>query len=103
MLDSMQTDTPEIAQETYHAARLRHAAMTPVEFKTYSDRLRRIAWRQGLILQKSRSRDPQAKSYKGYTLTDLRTCRVVLGRRKDDYLPELADIEKFLLGRELTR
>jgi hypothetical protein len=88
---------------TYDEARSRHAALSPVAFHTYVNRLRRVALRQGLVLNKTRTRDPQAKSYKGYTLTDVRTCKVVLGRRRDGYLPELADVERFLLNKETAR
>jgi hypothetical protein len=39
--------------------------------KTREDRLRRQAYRQGLILRKSRRRDPRATDYGTYTLTNM--------------------------------
>jgi hypothetical protein len=54
-------------------------AMTPVAFKTYENRLRRAAERQGLKLIKSKSCDPRAPDYGGYMLTDARTNAVIAG------------------------
>lgn len=45
-------------------------AMTDAEFKVFENRLRRAAERQGLRLEKSRRRDPNAIDYGRYALTD---------------------------------
>lgn len=47
--------------------------MSPVQYKTYENRLRRAADRQGLRLEKSRSRDPRATDYNTYMLVDVAT------------------------------
>ena len=41
--------------------------MTDRETKVFEDRLRRMADRRGLILSKSRARDPGSLMYGGYT------------------------------------
>jgi len=46
------------------------AAMTPTQFKTYENLLRRMASRQLLRLHKTRRRDRQAHDYGTYTLVD---------------------------------
>jgi hypothetical protein len=47
--------------------------------KTRETRLRRMAQRQGLILRKSRRRDPRAVDYGSYILVDANTNAVVVG------------------------
>lgn len=47
--------------------------------KVRENRLRRAAARQGLILEKSRRRDPQAWDYGTYQLVDARMNGLVLG------------------------
>jgi hypothetical protein len=47
--------------------------------KVREARLRRAAARQGLRLQKSRRRDPRARDYGRYWLTDVYTNRGVAG------------------------
>jgi hypothetical protein len=42
--------------------------MTPAKRKTFEDRVRRSAQRQGFILAKSRARDPMSRTYDGYML-----------------------------------
>jgi hypothetical protein len=44
------------------------AAMTPGQYKTFENRCRRAAQRQGLELVKSRRRDPLALDYGTYRL-----------------------------------
>lgn len=44
-------------------------ALTPSEFKIYENRLRRMARRQGLRLEKSRARDQRSYAYNTYQLT----------------------------------
>lgn len=101
MLDTTQTDPQTAAptdppDETAEQARARIDAMPPSRFRGYTDRLRRMAYRQGLMMKKTRTRDPRALTFKGYTLTDMRTKKVVLGPRKDGFLPEVFEIEWFL-------
>jgi hypothetical protein len=43
-------------------------AMTPAQRKTFEDRVRRAAKRQGYVLAKSRARDPMSRTYDGYIL-----------------------------------
>ncbi len=45
-------------------------AMSPTQYKTYENRLRRAADRQGYMLVKSRRRDPHATDYGKYVLVD---------------------------------
>jgi hypothetical protein len=101
MLDTTQTDPQTAAQtdtplETPEQARARIDAMPPSRFRGYTDRLRRMAYRQGLIMRKTRTRDPRALTFKGYTLTDMRAKKVVLGPRKDGYWPEVFEVEWYL-------
>jgi len=49
------------------------------EDKIRENRLRRAAERQGLMLKKSRRRDPRAVDYGGYMLVDIATNGVVAG------------------------
>ncbi len=44
--------------------------MSPVQYKTYENRLRRAAERQGYMLVKSRRRDPYATDYGKYVLVE---------------------------------
>lgn len=68
--------------------------MTETEHKVLENRLRRAAKRQGLVLVKSRSRDPRAIDYGGYMLADADTDKVVaggLGSRQALTLTEVAE------------
>lgn len=47
--------------------------MNETEAKVYENRLRRMAERQGLRLEKSRRRDTRAYDYGTYQLVDVRT------------------------------
>jgi hypothetical protein len=49
--------------------------------KVRENRLRRMAERQGLLLRKSRRRDPRALDYGTYMLIDLHTNALVSGER----------------------
>jgi hypothetical protein len=72
--------------------------------KVRENRLRRMAARQGLALQKSRRRDPRAIGYATYRLVDPRR-HVTVAHGVDEYgLPHifgltLDRVEDFLLGR----
>jgi hypothetical protein len=70
-------------------------AMTPRRYKTYEDRLRRMARRQGLNLLKSRRRDPRAYDYNGYMLAD-ENDRAVAGHAPHTYSMSIDEIEKYL-------
>lgn len=59
------------------------------------NRLRRMAERQGLKLEKSRRRDPHAIGFGGYQLTDQRNV-VVFGGAPHEFSATIADIEGFL-------
>jgi hypothetical protein len=48
-------------------------ALSATEFKTYENRLRRAADRQGLRLEKARVRDPRAIDHGTYRLVNIRT------------------------------
>ena len=66
--------------------------------KTRENRLRRMARRQGLELQKSRRRDPRALDYGGYQLIDRGSSSLVLGELAGTaFGASLDDIEAFLL------
>jgi hypothetical protein len=69
--------------------------------KVRETRLRRMADRQGLCLQKSRARDPGALTYGGYQLTDLQHGGVVLGQGNLDrgYAADLDAVEHWLSSR----
>lgn len=57
--------------------------MTPTEYKTYENRVRREAQRQDLRLAKSRRRDPRAWDYNTYRLLDNATNTVVSGNHEN--------------------
>jgi hypothetical protein len=70
--------------------------------KTRENRLRRMADRQGLRIEKSRRRDQLAVDYGGYMIVD-ETDHVVLGASSDyghkpAYWPQLDDVEAYLTG-----
>ncbi len=64
--------------------------MTDSEYKVLENRLRRAARRQGLHLEKSRTRDPQALDYGRYWLLDDRNI-VVYGHRHRATLDQIAE------------
>jgi hypothetical protein len=59
--------------------------------KVRENRARRAAERQGLLLKKSRRRDPRAIDYGTYMLVDASTNTIVAGERM-----YLDDVEKYL-------
>jgi len=63
--------------------------MTAGEYKVLENRLRRAARRQGLHLEKSRTRDPQALDYGRYWLLDDRNI-VFFGHRHRATLDQIA-------------
>ena len=64
--------------------------------KVRENRLRRKAERQGLILQKSRLRDPQAVGYGTYRLVDAATNSVEVWGSQSGYGLTLDEIEAAL-------
>ena len=70
--------------------------MTNAEDKVLENRLRRVATRRGLRLEKSRRRDKNAIDYGGYMLVDAYSNTVVAGASNYAYDCTLADIEREL-------
>ena len=70
-------------------------ALSPDQYKSSENRLRRMANRQGLQLQKSRRRDRTAADYRKYMLVDANTTDVPTG---GNWSLDLADVEAILLG-----
>ncbi len=71
--------------------------MTETVNKVRENRLRRMATRQGLALQKSRRRDPRARDFGTYMLVDPDTNAVVAaGPDGHGYGLTLDDIEAWL-------
>jgi hypothetical protein len=64
--------------------------MTDGEYKVFENRLRRAARRQGLRLEKSRTRDPRALDYGKYWLLDNRNI-VVYGHRHRANLDQIVE------------
>jgi hypothetical protein len=74
------------------------SSVSPAE-RTREARLRRAADRQGLILQRSRRRDPRALEYGTYQLVDASTKAVVLARdTRRGFGADLDAVEKYLTG-----
>lgn len=70
--------------------------------KVKENRLRRVAERRGLRLEKSRRRDPQAMDFGGFMLIDSYRNFVVAGAHPYAYSLSLDDVEKSL-GEEWCR
>jgi hypothetical protein len=66
--------------------------------KVWEDRIRRMARRQGLRVEKSRRRDTRAVDYGTYRLVDPATNSVVSYGGSTPYGLTLDEIEKALLG-----
>jgi hypothetical protein len=73
-----------------------------VQERSIEQRLRRMADRQGLALQRSRRRDPHALGFGTYQLVNERG-RVVAGDRQRGYGLTLDQVEAFLTGEEADR
>ncbi|ORW12882.1 hypothetical protein [Mycolicibacter longobardus] len=67
-------------------------AMTATQYKTYENRLRRVAARQGLRLEKSRLRDHRAVGYGTYQLVDVASNTLVSYSGTNGYGLGLDDI-----------
>ena len=64
--------------------------------KVRENRLRRMAQRQGLRLEKSRLRDPRAIGYGGYLLIEVKSNLVMYGDNPYPYCCHLDDIAWYL-------
>jgi len=64
--------------------------------KVRENRLRRMADRQGLQVQKSRRRDPRAVDFDRYRLVSVRTGKVVAGGHPWDHSMTLDEVESYL-------
>ena len=64
--------------------------------KVRENRLRRVAERRGLALQKCRRRDSRAIGYGGYRIIDSLKNNVVAGAHPRDYSFSLDAVEKWL-------
>jgi hypothetical protein len=69
---------------------------TDTEAKVLENRLRRVAARRGLRLEKSRRRDPNAIGFGGYMLVDAYKNTVVAGCTRHEYDCTLAEVQAFL-------
>jgi hypothetical protein len=74
-------------------------AMTDAEYTVYESRLRRMAERQGLRLEKTRRRDTRATDYGTYMLVDPTTNTISAGDEQNGYGLGLDDIERALTER----
>jgi hypothetical protein len=70
--------------------------LTPMEFKTLENKLRRMAARQGFTLSKSRLRDPRALGYGGYQIE--RDNVIVAGGQSYQHMMSLDEVEAWLLS-----
>lgn len=64
--------------------------------KVHENRLRRMAERQGLRLEKSRRRDPRALDYDRWYILDTQTRTVIAGLDAGRHAMTLAQVEAFL-------
>lgn len=64
--------------------------------KVKENRLRRIAERRGMKIEKSRRRDPKAIDFGGYMLIDVSTNAVITGGSPYPYSASIEDIEEHL-------
>lgn len=64
--------------------------------KVRENKLRRVAQRRGLHVEKSRRRDPDAIDYGGYMLIDVATNVAILGGSPYAYSSTLEEIGKYL-------
>lgn len=64
--------------------------------KVKENRLRRIAERRGMKIEKSRRRDPKAIDFGGYMLIDVSTNAVITGGSPYPYSASIEDVEEYL-------
>jgi hypothetical protein len=70
--------------------------MSSISSKVAENKVRRAAERQGLLLQKSRRRDPRAIDYGGYMLVDQEKNFAVFGAHPNAYSASLEEVADFL-------
>jgi len=73
-------------------------SMTDQEYKVLENRLRRMAARQGLRLEKSRARDPRAYVYGTYQLVDVSINGIVASGGQNGYGLSLDVVARELYG-----
>ena len=73
-------------------------AMSDSDVKVLENRLRRAAERQGLRLEKSRSRDPRALTYGTYRVVDNATDSIAAGGTTNGYGLGLDEVAEYLFG-----
>jgi hypothetical protein len=75
--------------------------MSDAEYKVLENRLRRAAQRQGLVLQKSRARDPRATNYGTFGLYEMGEEGTLWSRYGDEsgYGLSLRGVAKCLWGK----
>jgi hypothetical protein len=75
-------------------------AMSPRQYKSLENRLRRAARRQGLRLEKSRVRDPRATEWGTYHLVDTQTNTLAAYGYQSGYGLGLDDVARVLFEDE---
>jgi hypothetical protein len=70
--------------------------MMTVQEKVHENRLRRMADRQGLRLEKSKRRDPRAYDYGTYQLVEVQTNTIAAYGSQSGYGLDLDDVEEYL-------
>src|SRR5437870_3622496 len=71
--------------------------------KVRENRLRRMAERRGLTLEKSRRRDPQAPDFGRYMLIHDQTKSAFLGSDGFEFSATLDDVENYMSGRYVKK
>ncbi len=66
------------------------------QYKSRVDRIRRAARRQGLIVMKSRARDPRSIEYAGFIIAD-EARHLVAGGRPHAFSLSIEEVEQYLL------
>lgn len=72
--------------------------MSETDYRVLENRIRRLARRRGLKLEKSRARDPRAADYTTYQLVDASSGSVVARGFASGYGMSLADVAASLLA-----
>jgi len=70
--------------------------MVPLTSDTLEARLRSRARRKGLVIKKSRSRNPNSAGFGGYMLFDVDANSVLIGNDGFAYSATLEEIEQYL-------
>jgi hypothetical protein len=75
----------------------------PDQDKVRENRLRRIAERRGLKLEKSRRRDPHARDFGGFMLIEPQTKATLLGSDGFAFSATLDDVDAYLSARHASK